>query len=351
MEALFKQYFWVLKALGISIAAALAASAITTYFGTSYIYGAPEAEAEAEASTDTEGAEDDDDDDKPTASPLLGGSSVPTRGPSPADRKKVADTILSLNLFCPTCTKIVTGPETPGGPVAMPDLGPGEIPEITGKQPGEGPCTLPLRLVATMETNMPEYSWATIRDEEDGSVGPFWPGDRIRPNVYLAKVERSIVHVKNNNILEYIELGVEPPKPTAKPLVAEKKKEDAPANPNAIPGASDAIKCESENSCTVNREFIDQLFANPAALTKQARVMPSIKDGETKGFKFYGIRPDSLPKLLGMKNGDLLTSVNGTELKSVDQVMGLITKLRRASNLSVTIERKGETITKDITIQ
>src|SRR5690606_32512339 len=105
--------------------------------------------------------------------------------------------------------------------------GPGELPQIAGKQPGEGPCTLPLRLIATMETSNPEYSWATIRDEEDGSVGPFWPGDRIRPGVYLVSVERALVHVKNGSTLEYIELGVEQPKPQPKPLaVVEKKKKE-----------------------------------------------------------------------------------------------------------------------------
>ncbi|MDC0673968.1 type II secretion system protein GspC [Nannocystis radixulma] len=350
MEAVFKQHFWVVKALGVSVAAAFAASALTTWLGTSYIYDVGEDEAVA-TGTDTDGeakVDEEDEEDKPLINPRM--MSSPSRGPSAADRNKVTQTILSLNLFCPTCTKVVT-PESPtGGPAVPDDLGPGELPQVSGKQPGEGPCTQPLRLIATMETNMPEYSWATIRDEEDGSVGPYWPGDRIRPGVYLVSVERSLVHVKNGSALEYIELGVEPPKPTAKPLQVVEKKEEAPP-PGGLVGAEDAIKCESENSCTVDRMFVDSLFANPAALTKQARVMPSIKDGETKGFKFYGIRPGSLPKLLGMKNGDLLTSVNGIELKSVDQVMGLLTKMRSASNLQVTIERKGESITKDITIQ
>ena len=93
------------------------------------------------------------------------------------------------------------------------------------------------------------------------------------------------------------------------------------------------------------------VLSNPASLARQARVMPSLKDGETRGFKFYGIKPGSLPKLLNIKNGDLITSVNGTDLKSMDGAMSLYAKLRRANNLSVTIERKGETITKEITIQ
>ena len=39
MEALFKQYFWVIKGLGLATTAALAASVVTTYVGSSYIYG------------------------------------------------------------------------------------------------------------------------------------------------------------------------------------------------------------------------------------------------------------------------------------------------------------------------
>jgi general secretion pathway protein C len=35
----------------------------------------------------------------------------------------------------------------------------------------------------------------------------------------------------------------------------------------------------------------------------------------------------------------------------MDKAMGLYTKLRRASNLSVSIERKGKIITKEIQIQ
>lgn len=349
MEALFKQYFWVVKALGVSVAAALLASALTTWLGAKYIYD--EGEDAAAAATDTDGAAEEDDDDDEQKPPAVALATAGAKGPGATDRTKVMQSILALNLFCPTCTKAVAGPEPGAGPAPI-DLGPGELPQVSGKQPGEGPCTLPLRLVATMESSDVKYSWATIRDEEDGSVGPFWPGDRVRPGVYLASVERSLVHVKNGSTLEFIELGVEPPKPSAKPVVEKKKKDEEPKpNAAAIPGAEDAIKCDTENSCTVSREFIDTLFANPASLAKQARVMPSIKDGETKGFKFYGIRPGSLPKLLGMRNGDLITSVNGNELKSVDQVMGLLTKLRRASNLSVTIERKGESINKDITIQ
>src|SRR5690606_4083027 len=153
---------------------------------------------------------------------------------------------------------------------------------------------------------------------------------------------------RNGAQMEYIELGAEPPagSPTAStaPTMPEPIK-DPSANSREIEGAAEAIPCDAEfTSCMVDRSIVEQPLANPAQLTKQARIVPAVRDGETKGYKFYGIRPGSLPKLLGMKNGDLLTSVNGHQLESLDQAMDLYNKLRRASHLSVTIERKGQSI-------
>ncbi len=356
MEALFKQYFWVVKGLGLGITAALAASVVTTYVGTSYIYDEEVADTDTDGDTgDTDGGADDDDDDKPINAATFGGSGSSSRSSgSSGDRTKVISTILARNLFCPTCTKV----ETPPGGVPAP----GGIDPVTGKpeditggpQPGEVASTLPMRLVATMESSDPKFSWATLRDEETGGAGPYWPGDKIFASAVLVSVERRMVHVRHGSQLEYIELGVEPPKGATKPVVdkAAKKTEDEPKpSGNTIAGAEDAIKCEGENSCTIDRAWLEGVLSNPASLTKQARMMPSVKDGETRGFKFYGIRPGSLPKLLNIKNGDLITSVNGTDLKSMDGAMSLYAKLRRASNLTITIERKGETINKELTIQ
>ena len=359
MEAIFKQYFWIIKGLGLSITAALAASVITTYVGSSYIYdeGTDDTGTGTDTDADSDGEEEDDEEEKPAVASPFGsgsGSASTGRGASASDKAKLAQSILGHNLFCPLCTKVAT-PE-PGSPLASAEAftGTDELGALTGgPQPGEVPSTLPFRLVATMESTDPKFSWATLREEETGGAGPYWPGDQIRPGARVISVERRMVHVRNGSQLEYIELGVEPPKGPAKPVIDPnaKKTEDEPKAPGGIEGGADAIKCESEHVCTIERGWLEGILANPASLAKQARVMPSVKDGETRGFKFYGIRPGSLPKLLNLKNGDLVTAVNGIELKSMDGAMALYTKLRRASNLSITVERKGETINKEITIQ
>lgn len=116
------------------------------------------------------------------------------------------------------------------------------------------------------------------------------------------------------------------------------------------PAIAAGVACESETRCTIDQVFIDTALANPASLTKQARIVPAVRDGVTTGYKLYGIRPGSLPKALGLKNGDLVLSVNGHPLASMDEAMKLYTTLRRAKRFDVGIERKGTPFTLTIEI-
>lgn len=125
---------------------------------------------------------------------------------------------------------------------------------------------------------------------------------------------------------------------------------DLPAAPKFDPALAAGVTCPEENVCTIKRSVIDALADAPASLAKQARVIPSIKEGLSQGFKFYGIRPGSLPKLIGMKNGDLITAVNGKDVRTIEDVMGLYPTLRNAKKIELVGERKGDPITITITI-
>jgi general secretion pathway protein C len=334
MEALLKKYFWAVKLVGFAFAAALAASAITTQVGTKMLLGTSE---EEDAIPEEEGEEEEEDDgltfkDNPFQPKGTAGKK---------NRHRLSQTIVEKNIFCPLCApqQLEQGPQyvddegRPLGPVIL---------------PGEVRSSLPLKLMATMESSDPKYSFATIFDEEAGIAGLYGKDDVIRAGVMVTGVDRGLVHIRNNAALEYIELASEIAKPKAQASSTSTKKKKSS---RAIPGAEEAINCPSESLCVVERSFVEKLMANPALLAKQARVVPSVKDGETVGFKFYGIRRGSLPRLLGLRNGDLLTQVNGEDLTSMDKAMQLYTKLRRASNLSITLQRKGKTINKEVQIK
>lgn len=242
----------------------------------------------------------------------------------PADVRPL-DATIENNPFCPSCSQ--SGRELGSGLEAI--------------------SRLPLELLGTMESTDPRFSLATIRDAGHETVGAYGVHDRVRPGVTVESVGRGRVVVRNGSRLEVIELGV-----AARADAAEPEPAPSPETrrPHVIEGATDAIACERQQ-CTVERAFVDRLLANPGLLKGQGRVVPAIQGGETQGYKLYGIRPGSLPKLLGLKNGDLITQVNGTELDSLDAVMELYGKLRNASHLSVTILRKGKAVHKEVEIR
>ena len=339
MEALLKKYFWLVKLIGIGIVVIFAASAgVNLFVSKLALEPAGEVVVMDEGAGETEGEEEDEDDIRRKQAKMLdklGGAS----GKSPKEHSAAA--VLKGNIFCPTCAPVEEVVEDPSAGLSGP------------LRPGEVKSRLPLMLLATMESDDPQYSMATILHTDTNVLGPYSPNDTVRPGVVVQRVERGRVVFRNGAQLEYIELGAQPAAPAPKVAEAKAKpRRRRKKNSREIEGAAEAIKCDSSfNSCTVERSFVEKLLANPAQLTRQARIVPAVRDGQTKGYKFYGIRPGSLPKLLGMKNGDLLTSVNGHQLESLDQAMDLYNKLRRASHLSVTIERKGEQIQKEIDIK
>ncbi|MEE9386287.1 MAG: type II secretion system protein GspC [Nannocystaceae bacterium] len=338
MEAIVNKYFWVVRLLGIGCVLAFAASAAATQLGTSFVLIEPTGLVTSAAGLATGDPDDEDDENaiKDARTRRSVGPSRDTRSDRGHRVKKAAAEVLAYNVFCPLCVPIVeTGGQDPTAPV----------------QPGEIKSKLPLVLLATMEAEDAKDSLATLQDTETSAIGPYGVEDELRPGVTLHAVQRGRVVLKNGRQLEYIKMGDDPPPKRSTSAVTPKAKDKPkPKNSRAIAGAAEAISCSGEN-CVIERAFVEKILSNPALLAKQARIVPAIKDGETRGFKFYGVRSGSLPKLLGIKNGDLLTSVNGNELKSIDQALGLYTKLRRASNLSVVLERKGKTLTKEIEIK
>jgi general secretion pathway protein C len=237
--------------------------------------------------------------------------------------------IVANNVFCPSCK-----PTAPGAAPAQEQASPG-LPQTQQ----------PVALLATMESKDPLASMATILDTERDRTGVFGVNDQIRPGVFVAGISRGAVILRTSGTLEA--LGFSRPEP---PTPRSKQRPKPKPSAREIPGARDAIACNG-NACTVDREFVEALLANPRMLARQAKILPAVKDGQTHGFRLSRIRRGTLPRLLGLQNGDTLLAVNGTNLDSMDQAISLYAKLRRASDLSLTVERKGKVFQKQLSIR
>ncbi len=331
----------LLKFLAVGTVVFFAGSALTTHIVSRLLIdldsiGASSAEAEPEAS-------DGDGDGDPAELASKSMASKPNQ-PQMAGKgiykQASADAIITSNMFCPSCVPlaesaaVLASADASGLPVAV----------------GDTRSSLPLQLLATMESDDPLWSMATIRDLDSNSLAPYTANEQIRPGVTVLAVERGRVVLLNQGRREFVDIGIAPPPPApAKP--ASKPDETKPENKIAIEGADDAISCSDEHNCTVDRAFVEQLLAKPQQLMSQARMAPVAKDGETAGFRVSGIKTGSLAKLIGLKNGDVVSEINGQRLGTVDDALAMYTKLRSAKHLSVTVERGGALIRKEIAIE
>ena len=338
MEALLRNYFWMIRAAGVGLGVAFLASAVMTHYGAQKLIDDLSLAALADEKLH---------DAAELVAAAAGDNSESGEGKakSPA---QIFDWLTSHNLFCPDCKPAEVASDVDSD---EPDVGQSD-PSLPPPAPGDVRSSLPYALQSTMEAERPRDSMAVLFHLEQKTAHALAVGDELEPGAKLIEVERGRVVLARNSRREYIDMHSPPAPAEAEPKAEPEKPQEEPKpvndpNSRSIDGAAEAINCNG-NTCTVSKAFRDKILSNLALLNKQARVVTAMRDGEPRGFKFYGIRPDSLPKLFGMKNGDMVTHVNGQELKSGDELLGLYTKLRRAPRLSVTIERRGEQINQEI---
>ncbi|ATC96078.1 type II secretion system protein GspC [Pseudoalteromonas tunicata] len=91
-------------------------------------------------------------------------------------------------------------------------------------------------------------------------------------------------------------------------------------------------------------ETRDEILQEPGKLFEYIQVSPERQDGELVG---YRLRPGKDPELfnrMGLQNNDLAISINGYPLNDMKQAMSAINELRTATSANITIERDGEQI-------
>lgn len=98
-------------------------------------------------------------------------------------------------------------------PAAPPDVG-GPNAEVVAVEaddvPAIAPTDLPLVLMATMVSEDPTRSRATVRDEERASITTYAVGDAVRPGVTIAAVQKDTVVLRNGGEDERLDFPQEP---------------------------------------------------------------------------------------------------------------------------------------------
>ena len=321
--SLLRRHYFLIKAVGLALAAAFAASALMTTIATQVALDVHP----SDSLEDTQVDDEVEDAEEPVA---------PSSNASSTRRaQQTTEDILAYNVFCPTCEPEADAPEA----VTSPAVADAPMP------------TIALRLVATMESDDPAASLATLYDPERGRTGVFSVGETVLPGAIVAGIGHGVIAIDTAAGQTLLRVGEEPvlaaattPSRTGSSTSSSRRAASQARASSSLPGASDAISCTGDD-CTVEREFVESLMSNPASLATQAAVRPT-----AEGFQLTRVRSGTLPALLGLQSGDILAEVNGERIDSIDKALSLATKLRNATNLRVTVLRRGKTVSKRVEI-
>ncbi|MCB9667479.1 MAG: hypothetical protein H6715_05085 [Myxococcales bacterium] len=119
------------------------------------------------------------------------------------------------------------------------------------------------------------------------------------------------------------------------------------SNSTDLPAADlqQGIEKLSDTSYNIKRSLVDKLLENQSALMRAARITP-IKEGErVSGVRLSSIRPNTLLSSIGMKNGDVLRTINGFDMADPSAALQAYARLRNESSLTVSVLRNGAPVT------
>ena len=126
----------------------------------------------------------------------------------------------------------------------------------------------------------------------------------------------------------------------------------APAAAAAAPAATNPhIQQVAENQYTIDRSEVDNALDNMNQLFTQIRAVPHFDGGKSIGFRLFAIRQNSIFDQIGLRNGDIIQNINGTEINDPSQALQLFQQLRNESDLSVEIQRNKQPVTLKLSIR
>ena len=272
-----------------------------------------------------------------SAPPHLGSVALPL----PTRERASADAIISRNPF-----DSVTGPlNAEKLDVPVPTKSP-----VDNTDPLSAPaCDAPTVLIVTESTD-PLWSVAALQAPGDPRprmhrVGDDVGGKKVEFIGYNPRENTPAVWLSSGGTLcQAMLFKTQPVLPPAAPVAANAPLMPPPPSggPSAVPAdIASKIQKISDTEFNIDRSVVDKILENQAELMKSARIVPETKDGKVLGIRLFGIRPETLLGTLGLQNGDRLESINGFNMGSPEKALEAYARLRTASQLDVTVNRRG----------
>ena len=191
------------------------------------------------------------------------------------------------------------------------------------------------------ETNLNLKLWGTVSGTDNGDYAViedvkareqnlYRTGDAIQTatvkEIYREKVVLTVNGKDEVLQMQELESGKAASRPGGLPV-----REAAPS--------SGAVRAQR---ISLRRSYIEQSMTDMASLMTQVQIQPHMENGVPAGLALSSIKPNSIFRRMGLRNGDIISGVDGNEISSVDDALKLVESLKSSSNLSVQLKRRGQ---------
>lgn len=206
-------------------------------------------------------------------------------------------------------------------------------PEVA-KAMGSDECKdSPVKLLATVVAEPAEYSSALISETAKGAARGYAIGDELGGEGHISRIEQKRVCLDGGGC---ICMDAE--------ATAPKSESVATGAPTDSDGKVEQL---AEGKYRVDPSFMEEQMKSVESLATQVRVVPHKgEDGSIDGYRLSAIRHGSLFDKLGIKNGDIVHSVNGQALTSAEGALTTYQTLQseRAFNFEITRRNQKQTL-------
>lgn len=92
-------------------------------------------------------------------------------------------------------------------------------------------------------------------------------------------------------------------------------------------------------------------FENAGELVRKVRIRPYFTNGRPAGLSLTGIGAGSIFRRMGIRNGDIVTGLNGQNPRSIREVLDLFSQLGGGERVDVQVRRRGRDLRLSYTVE
>ncbi len=129
--------------------------------------------------------------------------------------------------------------------------------------------------------------------------------------------------------------------------------EAANNNPSQAPQTSAGLvpQVTSPGNYVIDQRALNAALDNIGKAMTDARLLPSVKDGKVEGFRVSEVKPAGIFGMVGIKNGDVILSINDFKIDSPEKAIQSLAALKGQTSIKLDLLRDGKPTTMNYDIR